>query len=136
MRATRGFSLIELMVVVAIIAILGAIAIPSYRQYALRAHRADAKRVLMDAAQRQERFFYSNNHYTATAASIGMSGSSAGSYYTFGIVSASSTAYSLQATPAGTQAQDTQCGTLGLDNTGRRTVSGTSASTPDDCWGK
>lgn len=136
MRATRGFSLIELMVVVAIIAILGAIAIPSYRQYALRAHRADAKRVLMDAAQRQERFFYSNNHYTATAASIGMSGSSAGSYYTFGIVSASTTAYSLRAVPVGNQAQDAQCGTLGIDNTGKRTASGTAAATPDDCWGK
>ncbi|GAP67394.1 type IV pilus assembly protein [Mizugakiibacter sediminis] len=136
MRTTRGFSLIELMVVVAIIVILGAIAIPSYRQYALRAHRTDAKRTLMDAAQRQERYFYSNNRYAATAASIGLSSSSAGSYYTFGIVSASTTAYALQATPVGAQTQDTQCGTLGLDSAGRRTVSGTSASTPDDCWGK
>ena len=60
MRRVAGFSLMELMIVVAIIAILLAIAIPSYRNYILRAHRTDATRGLQDIASREENYYFNN----------------------------------------------------------------------------
>lgn len=60
-----GFTLIELMIVVAVIGILAAIAYPSYQDSIRKARRADAKSALLDAAQRQERFFTENNQYTS-----------------------------------------------------------------------
>ena len=63
-RALRGFSLIELLVVVVIVAILGLVAIPSYRQYNIRAQRTEAKTALLRLAANQERFYLQNNSYS------------------------------------------------------------------------
>ena len=66
-----GFTLIELMITVAIIGILSAIAYPSYESYVRKSRRVDAKNALLDLASRQERYFSVNNKYSTTAADLG-----------------------------------------------------------------
>lgn len=131
MIRTRGFTLVELMVVLLIVAILAAVAIPSYRQYVLRSHRTDAQRALMDVAARQERYYYSNNAYTSSLSALGSSASAAAPYYQLSIPSASSTDYTLRATPIGSQGDD-KCGYLELNRAGQKSEQNTSAS---KCWG-
>jgi type IV pilus assembly protein PilE len=70
MKKHKGFTLIELMVTIVIVAILASIAIPSYRQYVIRGNRAAAQSVMMELATRQQQFFVANRTY-ATAADLG-----------------------------------------------------------------
>ncbi len=67
MHRRKGFSLIELMVALAIIAILAAIALPSYRQYVIRSHRRAAQASMMDIASRQHQYFLANRAYASTS---------------------------------------------------------------------
>ena len=127
-----GFTLIELMVAVAIIGILAAIAFPSYTQYVLRANRADAQAILMESAQFMERFYTTNNAYASAVAPSAVSPKGAAGArikYNITLPAASLTAetYSLRAVPAGGQAADT-CGTLALSNTGAQ------APATAGCW--
>ncbi len=142
MRA-RGFSLIELMIVVLVIGILAAVAIPAYQNYVTRATRTKATQGLMNLAGLEERYFYSNNTYTGTLSALGVSSSgsycvdscTASRYYTITIPSATTTSYTLQAAPGGAQlTQDTACGTLTLTNTGVKAASGDPSNTKR-CWG-
>lgn len=137
MRRQQGFSLIELMIVVLVVAILGAVAIPSYRGYMMRSHRIDAQRALTDVAARQERYLYSNNTYTETLGDLGASSSMAGSYYSVAIdpASTSTTAFKVVATAVGTQQNDKACLTLTLDQAGRQGSTGTTTNDPK-CWGR
>lgn len=138
MRRQQGFSLIELMIVVVIIAILGSVALPSYRAYIVRSHRVDAQRALTDLAARQERYMYSNNAYTKNLSDLGGASSMAGSYYTVSIdpAATSSTAFSVVATAAGTQQRDDKaCQTLTLDQAGRQGSTGSTSNDPK-CWGR
>ncbi|NUO73961.1 MAG: prepilin-type N-terminal cleavage/methylation domain-containing protein [Frateuria sp.] len=138
MRRQLGFTLIELVVVVLIIAILAAVAIPSYRKYVVRSHRVDAQRALTELAARQERFLYSNNQYADNLGALGGSSSMAGSYYSVSVAGTSSagTTYSVTATATGSQQQDDkQCQTLSLDQAGRQNSTGTTANDPA-CWGR
>ncbi|MEO8461477.1 MAG: type IV pilin protein, partial [Dokdonella sp.] len=73
LKNTKGFTLIELMVVVAIVAILASIAIPSYSKYGFRTRRADAREMLMRVAAAEERFYTNGNTYTATLSALGFS---------------------------------------------------------------
>jgi type IV pilus assembly protein PilE len=68
----RGFTLIELMITVAIVAILAAIAYPSYTQYVIRGHRAAAQAEMMDIANRQQQFFLANRVYASSLADLGI----------------------------------------------------------------
>src|SRR5438045_1955189 len=70
-HSLSGFTLIELMVVVGILGVLLAIAVPSYKQHVAKSRRADAKATLLDLAAREERFFSTNNAYTNVAANLG-----------------------------------------------------------------
>ena len=130
---TRGFSMVELMIVVVIISILAAIAIPSYRQYVLKGHRSEATRALQDLASRQENYYFSNNEYTDNLADLGASGDIAGVYFTVAIPSASSSVYQITATAQGTQTQDGGCTAFTLHRSGAKESTGTAPSAT--CWG-
>lgn len=122
----KGFSLIEMMIVICMIAILGAIAYPSYQSQVQQARRAEAKKALLAAAQAMENY-YSLNGMTYLGASItGIAGSSkipkdgADHFYTMA-VSSSRSSYELTAIPVGNQAAD-PCGTLSFNRNGIRTA--------------
>lgn len=136
----RGVTLIELMITVVIVAILAAIAYPSYTQYVLRSHRTAAKTALHDMASRQERFFTTNNTYGTTMAALGYpAGASvpvpdaSNHYYDLSINAVNATTYTLQAAPAGSQVNDAECGTFTLDQLGNQGISGGTGS-PQTCW--
>lgn len=152
--ASRGFTLLELMIVVAIIAILAAIAVPSYSSYVVRTNRSAAEGCLSEYANYMERYYTTNLRYDQLPASSGTAPavpnpiattpatltldcagtSQTGNNYNYAASSVTTTTYTLSATPKGAQlARDTQCGTLTLDQTGTRTRSGT--GTLAQCWG-
>ncbi len=138
-RVVQGFTLIELMVVVAVVAILASIAYPSYQDAVRKSKRAQAKVDMVELAQRYERFHTVNNTYvgfwlaaTGAAATVVVSPSTGGTAaYSITHVEAVN-AFTLTATPQGPQTQDTRCGTLGLSSTGVKTETGTGALA--DCW--
>lgn len=143
-RHAAGFSLIELMVTVGIIAILAAIAFPSYRNHVIKTRRAAAEACLLEMSQYMERHRTTTMAYNGdVSASTPMSNDTrvdfgceleSDDFYTFAIAALDATTYSLTATPvAGSaQAKDTKCGTLGLDQAG--TKSETGSAEPEDCW--
>ena len=138
-KKQKGFTLIELMIVVAIIGIISAIAYPSYNQYIVRSKRADGISALMLASQAMERF-RSNPPYSYK---VGTDGTDLGAifaiqvpveggtaYYDLALTS-DATSYTLTATPTGSMAG--QDGALTLTNTGARTWVDDSAAS-HDCW--
>jgi type IV pilus assembly protein PilE len=127
-----GFTLIEVMIVVAIVAILAAIAIPSYQDQAIKTRRSDGMAALTNAAQYLERCFSQNGKYTACPGHAnGASVASDEGWYSVGIVTTTST-YTLTATPQRAQTKDTDCANLTLTQTGKKGISGT--GTVADCW--
>lgn len=124
----KGFTLIEVMIVVVVIGILSAIAYPSYMNFLVKSRRADAQAHLMDIAQRQQQYLLDARSYAGTLAALNMTTpTSISSYYTIAIAATAGPppSFTLTATPiAGTpQAADV---TLTLDGTG--------AKTPTDKW--
>ena len=132
-KRASGFTLIEIMVVVTIIAVLGAIAYPTYQDSVRKGRRAQATADLGELAQALERHFTVNNTYAnyVIAAPLNRSPRQGDLFYNISYVAAPTrTAYSIRAVPAGPQAAD-RCGTLTLTNTGVKSVS---SSTVADCW--
>ncbi|MCP4078065.1 MAG: type IV pilin protein [Gammaproteobacteria bacterium] len=136
MTKSRGFTLIELMIVVGIVGVLFGIALPSYLNNQLRAHRTDAKSMLLKISARQERFMAQNNTYTSEIAgaaglNLGTTNSKDG-YYSLAAAACAggslATCYLVTATAVGGQAKDTDCLTITYDSTGVK--SGTTAK----CW--
>ena len=141
-----GFTLIELMIVVAIIAILAAIAYPSYINYITKTHRVAAEGCLSEYANYMERYYTTNLRYDQDTSATPVLNTlpmfdcatpqqtGANYKYQFAANSPTQTAYTIQAVPIHAQlTRDTQCGTLTLDQTGARNiVNGT--GTVDQCW--
>jgi len=98
--AAQGITLLELMVVVVVIGVLATIAIPSYRQYSMRAQRTAAKTALLRLATNQERFYLQNNTYTNNLAALGFPGGvSEKGVYQLQVTVANNITYQAQATP-------------------------------------
>ena len=136
MKKYNGFTLIELMVVVAIIGVISAIAYPSYNSYMNKSRRADAKVGLQKLADKQERFYLQNNTYTSvfTSAGLNTSTTSEEGYYTFAVDSASVSGFSMTATAVGIQANDIDCATLTLSSTSLKTATAGSGGDATKCW--
>lgn len=148
-RHSAGFTLIELMIVVAIVGILAAIAYPSYAEHVKRSKRSEAQGILMEAAQYMQRYYSANDRYTLTAgvttteatqtdmlpAALRNSPKSGSANYTITVnAKDSSPTYTLTATRAGGMTGD-KCGALTLTSTGVKDVSGANTGvTAADCW--
>lgn len=148
MLKNKGFTLIELMITVAIIGILAGIAYPSYQESVMKSRRADAKGALLGFANAMERHFTETNSYENAAGTSGTPADTGApriyaqqspvdggtAYYNLKINAATASTYTLHAERIGAQAND-KCGTLTLTQTGARGVtSQASGVTVANCW--
>lgn len=142
----RGFSLIELLIAMAIVGILAALALPGYSQVMNRALRQDARLALLRVQQQQELYFTSHLAYASQLgrdpAGLGLSGRSDNGRYLIELQTAAdgmSYTVTASADPSGQQAADLPCLRLMLDETGRRRSASKTGGWRDDdphrCWG-
>ena len=131
-RSNRGFTLIEIMIVIAIIGIVLTISIPNYNEYVKKGRRAEVVSLLSEQAQSLERFYTKNNVYT------GITGLSAGNdFYTLTPTITDQTFLLTAARKTGTAMATDKCGDFTLTNTGVRSMNNaTTGLTTKDCWGR
>lgn len=136
MRKMKGFTLVELLIVVAIVAIIAAIAYPSFSGQAYKSRRSDAYAALQQAAALQERWFAQQRSYSANADPFNGTANTTSpeGYYSISVALAGS-GYTLHATPVAglVQAGDDKCTRISLAHTGKKSSTGTRA-TELDCW--
>jgi type IV pilus assembly protein PilE len=131
----RGFTLIELMVVVVVVGILAIVGYPSYTQYVVKAKRSAAESFIMSVSNKQEQYVLNARQYTTVLSDLGLSTPAdvAANYTISQVVSSVPLAYSITAAPIGAQAtNDTKCGSVSIDNAGVKGISGT--GTVAECW--
>jgi type IV pilus assembly protein PilE len=160
-RKALGFTLIELMITVVIVAILASIAIPSYTSYVLRSHRTEAKTVLLTMASMEERYLSTNGKYSSLASDLGYGGATdltnasltvGSGYYqvsmpantltasaapTTAVPAGVPAAFTLTAVPVpgNTQVKDTACASFTVTSTGARTaLNSANADNTPTCW--
>jgi type IV pilus assembly protein PilE len=132
----RGFTLIELMIVLVIVSIIIVVGYPSYRGHVLKAHRAEGMGELLDLADRMERFYSDQSTYGG--ATLGSASTdirpvaTEGGYYNLAITAQNTISFTVTATPQGNQANDTKCGTFTLTSLGGKSTSGTLPG--EKCW--
>lgn len=130
----NGFTLIELMITVAIIGILASVAYPSYQDQVRKSRRSDAVQGLAQLQQGQERYRANNVSYGSTLAHAGITtATTAGTYYTLAISASSAAGYTATATAVSgkSQASDTGCTTFTVT-----VANGTASNGPASCWSK
>jgi type IV pilus assembly protein PilE len=146
-RRVHGFTLVELMIAVVIVAIIAAIALPAYNLQTQKARRAEARNALLDIAGREERFLSVSNAYSATPADVGYAGAgwpqnSSNGYYQINVTvpnpafPAGTPSFLITATAIGTQLNDTACASFTVDQTGAQTALNSAAAlNSTTCWG-
>ncbi len=133
-----GFTLIELMITVAVMGVLAAIAYPSYMRYVARGNRSAAQSFMLEVTSRQERYLLDGRQYAPDLPTLGMTvPDTVSPNYTVSItnVTAAPPGYVVQAAPIGGQASnDANCGTLTIDGTGAKAASGPGGVA--NCWNR
>ncbi len=133
-----GFTLIELMITVAVMGVLAAIAYPSYMKYVARGNRSAAQSFMLEVTSRQERYLLDGRQYAPDLPTLGMTvPDTVSPNYTVSItnVTAAPPGYVVQAAPIGGQANnDANCGTLTIDGTGAKAASGPGGVA--NCWNR
>jgi type IV pilus assembly protein PilE len=142
MARQRGVTLIELMVVVVIVAVIASVAVPSYRAYLLRSHRADSKTELVRITAAQEKFFLQKKRYATDAeldqappAGLGIARTSEHGHFALDLPNVGGVSFTARATAIGEQLDDTACRTFTIDNLGQKGA--TDAGGADSklaCW--
>jgi type IV pilus assembly protein PilE len=128
-----GFTLIELMIVVAIIGILAAIAYPSYRDYVIKSQRSDAHEALTRIEMAQEKWRANNTAYTGTLSDLDVSATSAEGYWSLALSGATATGYTATATRI--NGNDPDCPTITLvKSAGATTYNGATSKENTECW--
>ena len=130
---TRGVTLIELVIAIAVVAILAAIAFPSYQEQVRKTRRADGKAELMETAQQLERCYTRFSRYNDGNCGVALPSNSSEGYYVVSATAITASAFTLDATPQGGQASDTRCGVLRLMSTGQQGSQGQSTDA-NECW--
>lgn len=128
MKKSKGFTLIELMITVAIVAILAAIALPSYQQYVLKSRRAVAKSFLLDVSAKQQQFLLDARTYATTLNALNISlPAEISNYYTASFsTTPTATTFTIQVVPKNGQEKDLNGATITIDSTGLKE--------PDSAW--
>ena len=155
-RPEQGFTLVELVVAMVILAVLAAIAIPSYTNYVLKSHRTEAKSTLLDAASLEERYYSTANTYTSNPSDLGYGTGTVtpfpigSGYYNITSIQANAAiapsngspggtpaSYTITAAAVGNQTRDTQCPQFQINSAGRQTAPTSPDPSGDtDCWQK
>ncbi len=130
-RPIQGFTLVELLVTVAVIGIIAAIAYPAYTEFVERSRRSEATEALQNMATLQEQYYYHNKAYTGSLGDLDMPATTENDYYALSITTGAAVGgtiqtYTLTATAQGQQASDTECATIQLSSEGDKT--------PPGCW--
>jgi len=138
-RRPDGFTLIELMIVVAVIAIITLIAFPSYQSYVVKSKRAEGRSALLGAIQNLERYFTNNNTYTTDLTAAGIKAysgdSAAASAYTITVgpgAAGIATSFIARAVPS--NLTDPACATLTYNQSGQKGMEGATETDVSKCW--
>ncbi len=140
MRKVRGFTLIELMIVVAVIGIIAAIAYPSYSGYVQKSRRTDAKAALTEAAHALEKYYTMNARFTGATLGSGAADvykdKSPEGYYSLTLTVPDANSFTLSAAPTskGNQNGDSHCAVFTLNNAGQKGAQDASSTSQSDCW--
>ena len=137
MKSENGFTLIELMIVVAVVGILAVIAYPSYNQYVTRSNRSVAASFMLSVANKQEQYMLDARQYASALSTLNLAPpAEVSKNYAITVVAnnaATPPSYTITATPTGAQlSNDKNCANLTLDQTGAKGISGTGSVAA--CW--
>lgn len=131
-----GFTLIEVMIAVALVGVLIAVGLPSYQSYVLKTYRNNAKACVVEHAQAMERFFTTNMTYVGGAAAANLlacrSEGQLDTRFTITIENVTATTFTVTATATGSQLRDARCTQFSLTEDGTRSYAGTGSAA--DCW--